>query len=319
MNDARLTKTPTTVANMKAAMRNYATFLRDEKHVTPESFFIENFESDTAREFINYLIAKGNLPQSINQIISVLRAIFKDIGIKDHKFKIIYSEWASIEKLKFTKGDREEPISEKGIDSILKASANDSSRAGLKYFTMIIMAYYTATRIDEMLDLKVTNLKIDIPKPYIIVTGKGRKERCIPIDNRIVKKLRRYLAMSHGNELKESDYVFSNNRGQKLTPQGVNKYLKQLAHKARQICMDVPQNLHFHQFRKARATHLHEHGMPIEQISELLGHESITTTMVYLGISKDMKFKAINSILPSNIRSEKPRYTNDVVKLFDYE
>lgn len=103
----------------------------------------------------------------------------------------------------------------------------------------------------------------------------------------------------------KEDYLFFSpisGKGSKLSQQAVFKLLRKYAASAHEKCGDVPLDLHAHQFRHAKATHWLEDGMNIVQISFLLGHSSVETTMVYLDITTEQEMKALETIEGEKIR-----------------
>ena len=115
--------------------------------------------------------------------------------------------------------------------------------------------------------------------------------------------MRKYLKDFHGPEPNTDAYVFySRNKGilGKMTPENVNQQLKKYAVIAHRICTDVPVNLHAHQIRHAKASHWLEDGMNIVQISFLLGHASLQTTMMYLDITIEQESKALATLEDEN-------------------
>jgi hypothetical protein len=112
-----------------------------------------------------------------------------------------------------------------------------------------------------------------------------------------------FIKEFHGDEACTDAYLFySRNKGiyGKLTQPAIDKMLKKYANQANCICPDVPSGLHAHQFIHAKASHWLEDGMNIVQISFLLGHEQLQTTMVYLDISTEEKAKALATLDDEN-------------------
>jgi site-specific recombinase XerD len=160
----------------------------------------------------------------------------------------------------------------------------------------LIVLYSTAARIDEVLSMKINQLHLEANKPYITVVGKGRKIRTLYLLPKAVAHLKKYLKDFHVAESNPDAYVFySRNKGimGKMTPESVNQQLKKYAAIANRICSDVPVGLHAHQIRHAKASHWLEDGMNIVQISFLLGHANLQTTMVYLDITTEQESKAL--------------------------
>jgi integrase/recombinase XerD len=131
---------------------------------------------------------------------------------------------------------------------------------------------------------------------FLKVTGKGDKERLVPIGRAALKYIRIYLdeirthlVIKKGNE----DYVFLNRRGAKLTRVMVFTIIKQLAQKA-----GIDKQISPHTFRHSFATHLIEGGADLRAVQEMLGHESITTTEIYTHLDRDYLKQIIKDFHP---------------------
>ena len=108
-----------------------------------------------------------------------------------------------------------------------------------------------------------------------------------------------YLAEFHGEEPLPESYVFFSRNGGPRTPlsqDAVAKMLRKHAASAHESCAEVPLGPHAHQFRHARASHWLEDGMNVVQVSFLLGHASVTTTMAYLDVTLDSKAAAMDGV-----------------------
>lgn len=147
---------------------------------------------------------------------------------------------------------------------------------------MLELLYATGIRISEMLDLKINNYYQD--DECIKVMGKGKKERIIPIGDITIKYLNMYINEYRNYILKtkQSDYLFVNYNGSRLSRQGFFKILKK-------ICREnnIEKDISPHILRHSFATHLLNNGANLRVIQELLGHENISTTEIYSHISKE--------------------------------
>jgi site-specific recombinase XerD len=171
-----------------------------------------------------------------------------------------------------------------------------SSKVGLRDIAIMSFEYGTATRIDEVLSLKINSLKLSADKPYATILGKGSKIRTAYLMSGLVEILQKYLKVFHVAKPNPDDYLFySSWHGQKskLSQEAIRKRLKIYASKAHGDCNDVPLNLHSHQWRHAKACHWLEDGINIVEISKLLGHESIETTMAYQDITTEQQMRAL--------------------------
>ena len=155
---------------------------------------------------------------------------------------------------------------------------------------MLELLYATGTRISELLNLELNH--IDFDECIIRVTGKGKKDRIIPIGNTAINYLKLYINDYRKFILKTktNNYVFLNKNGEKMSRQGFFKILKELANNA-----GITKELSPHTLRHSFATHLLNNGADLRIIQELLGHENLSTTEIYshLGnkkIEEDYKY-----------------------------
>lgn len=168
------------------------------------------------------------------------------------------------------------------IDNLINAI--DLSQAeGTRNKAMLEVLYGCGLRVSELINLKISNLHLEVE--FIKIEGKGNKERLIPIGNQARKYLKIYLEESRphlpiktGNE----DYVFLNRRGASLSRVMVFIIIKDLAAK-----ISLNKKISPHTFRHSFASHLVEGGADLRAVQDMLGHESITTTEIYTHIDKD--------------------------------
>ena len=141
---------------------------------------------------------------------------------------------------------------------------------------MLELLYATGTRISELLNLELNN--IDFDECIIRVVGKGKKDRIIPIGNSALHYLNLYIKeyRSFILKTKQSNYVFINNNGGKMSRQGFFKILKQIASKS-----GISKDIYPHVLRHSFATYLLNNGADLRVIQELLGHENLVTTEIY--------------------------------------
>jgi len=179
------------------------------------------------------------------------------------------------------------------------ATPNPLSKVGLRDIAMMSFEYGTATRIDEVLSLKISSLKLNADNPYAVVLGKGSKIRTVYLMSGLVDVLEKYIKVFHGTKPEPDDYLFYSswhNQKSKLSQEAIRKRLKIYASKAHAICGDVPLDLHSHQWRHTKACHWLQEGINIVEISKLLGHGSIETTMAYQHITTEQQIKALATL-----------------------
>ncbi|MBQ6840748.1 MAG: tyrosine recombinase XerD [Bacilli bacterium] len=147
---------------------------------------------------------------------------------------------------------------------------------------MLETIYASGLRVSELVDLKLSNIEFD--ECILRIYGKGNKERIVPINDSSRKALELYINDYRGYLLKskDSDYVFINNFGNKISRQGFFKILKK-------VCNENGINKHVspHTLRHSFATHLLNNGADLRVIQELLGHSNLTTTQIYSHLSNE--------------------------------
>jgi len=154
--------------------------------------------------------------------------------------------------------------------------------------------YSCGLRVTELVELKITNLYLDAG--FIRVTGKGNKERLVPIGRDAIKytqiymeQVRCHVPIKPGFE----DYVFLNRRGKNLSRVMIFTVIKNLA-----IAIGISKKISPHTFRHSFATHLVEGGADLRAVQEMLGHESITTTEIYTHLDRDYLRQVIQEFHP---------------------
>jgi len=146
---------------------------------------------------------------------------------------------------------------------------------------MLELLYATGLRVSELADLQLRQVHLDAG--YLIVRGKGDKERLTPMGDWAGEALKAYLQEGRAKLLKQksAQEVFLNHHGQKLSRQGIWKIIKQYAVKAA-----IPQNITPHMLRHSFATHLLENGADLRSLQAMLGHADISTTQIYTHVAR---------------------------------
>jgi len=275
----------------------YLQFL-DEKGTTPRNLDAGCFGRDRIEEWLGWLrTERNNQPDTRNNRLASIRTFLKYLGHKEARFLYLYQEATEIERFKTLK-KKVEGLSRPAVKALLDIP-DQTTRMGRRDLVLILLVYSTAARIDEILSMKVSQLHLETAKPYASIIGKGNKVRTLYLLPRAVAHLKKYLLEFHGQNPVPEAYVFySRNTGiyGKLTAAAADKMLKKHAKKAHETCTDVPLKLHAHQLRHAKASHWLEDGMNIVQISFLLGHEQLQTSMVYLDITTEDEAKALATL-----------------------
>ncbi|HSM62751.1 MAG TPA: site-specific tyrosine recombinase XerD, partial [Gillisia sp.] len=244
--------------------------------------------AETLQQFI-FEIAKSLNPRSQSRVISGLKSFF------DYLIFEGYRDNNPLEIIESPKIGRKLPdvLSLTEIDKMI-FDIDLSHAQGERNRAIIETLYGCGLRVSELLDLKLSDLFFK--EGFIKVTGKGEKQRFVPIGQITEKYITEYLQNSRNHspiKPKASDIVFLNRRGDSLTRAMIFTMVRNLAKQA-----GIQKKISPHTFRHSFATHLLENGADLRAIQLMLGHESITTTEIYMHVDKSHLKQVINSFHP---------------------
>ena len=245
--------------------------------------------SETQLSDFIYWTSKNINARSQSRIISGLKSFFKYLVFE--KLREDYP----LQLIEVPKVGRKLPdtLSSHEIDDLI--SAIDLSKPeGERNRAMLETLYSCGLRVSELIDLKISDLFFN--EGFIKVSGKGNKERFVPISETTIKYILTYknLIRSHLLIVKgHEDTLFLNRRGKQLTRAMVFTIIKDLA-----VKINLEKNISPHTFRHSFATHLLENGADLRSIQIMLGHESITTTEVYMHLDRKHLTKILTDFHP---------------------
>jgi len=299
------TRSEHTLKSYGEALSLYISFLETENGINDGNLCGDCFNAENIESWLVWLREKrSNSPETCNTRLASLRAFVKYLGKKDVRYLHLSQSASQIDRRKTT-APKVTGMSKQAIRSLLSAP-DTTTKTGRRDTALMVTMYGTAARLNEILSLKVEHLYLDAVKPYVTVIGKGDKIRTLYLLPKTVAHLRAYLADAHGESPKPDSLVFySRNKGltSKMSQNAVNKQLRKHAAIAKAECPDVPDDIHAHQLRHAKASHWLEDGMNIVQISFLLGHAHLHTTMVYLDITTEQEAQALATLEDDNDKS----------------
>jgi integrase/recombinase XerD len=249
------------------------------------------FSLTDLRDFIKWVNELGMIPSSQARIISGIKAFYKYLLMED----LIASDPSEL--LETPKITRKLPDT-LSIDEINKmiAAIDVSKPEGARNKAMLEVMYGCGLRVSELTELKLSNLYLNIE--FIKVTGKGSKERLVPIGGEAIKALTIWIDQVRVHtpiKKGEEDLVFLNRRGSRLSRVYVFLLIKQLAE-----LTGLKKNISPHTLRHSFATHLVEGGANLRAVQEMLGHESITTTEIYTHLDREYLKSTIIEFHPRN-------------------
>lgn len=273
--------------------REYRRYIRLEKHLsknTVESYmrdleefshFILRFydvppqkvKSSMIENYMAWLYDAGRRQTSQARRLSGIKSFYNFLLLGD-RIETLPTEYIESPKIGRTLPD---VLSTDEIDRII-AAIDGSTAKGRRDSAMLEVLYSCGLRVSELTALRIGDLFFG--EGYIRVTGKGDKQRLVPISAAARDKIQLYLEC-RSTRRRGEDTLFLNNRGQAMTRITVFNIIKRAALEA-----GIDKQISPHTFRHSFATHLLEGGADIRQVQELLGHENILTTEIYTHLDR---------------------------------
>ena len=262
----------------------------DGKAISPE-----NVTSHELTHFIGRINELGLSANSQARIISGIRAFYRYLLMED----IISNDPTLL--LETPKTGRKLPDTLSGEEIERMIGAVDLSKPeGERNKAIVETLYACGLRVSELINMQISNLHFDVG--FVKITGKGNKERWVPVGNRAIRQINNYihhvrvhLDIKKGNE----DFVFLNRNGKQLTRVMVFYVVKSLAEKA-----GIRKSISPHTLRHSFATHLVEGGADLRAVQDMLGHESITTTEIYTHLNRKFLRETIEKYHPLGKRNQ---------------
>ena len=254
--------------------------------IAPEEATLENL-----RIFIGELNDLGIAARSRSRIISGIRSFFHYLSVENY----IDSNPCELLETPFLGYHLPEVLTLDEINDMVAAINPDKAEAQ-RDRAIIETLYGCGLRVSELVDLEMS--KIYTEEGYLVVRGKGNKERLVPMSEVSIHEINRYLEefRSYLNVKPDcANILFLNRRGGKLTRVRIFQIIKDLAEAA-----GIRKNISPHTLRHSFATHLLEGGANLRAIQQMLGHESITTTQIYIHLDRSSLREDILAFHPRN-------------------
>lgn len=258
----------------------------------------ECFAPTVINEWIQWMLeTRHNCAQTCNTRLSSMRSFLEYVGARDSTLRHLYYD--VIDNVKPVKAPKRKVhgFSRNAVKALFAVPGN--TKKGIRDLAFMVLLYGAALRLDEILSVRIRDLNLDVENPFVTIIGKGNSLRSPFLLSGVVKYIRQYIKVFHGDNPDPDALLFYSPCGGskgKLSQESMRKRIRQIAVKANEICPEVPLALHPHQFRHARAQHMLEDGVSVAELSKYLGHANIETTMVYLDVSIEQMRKALEKL-----------------------
>ena len=264
-----------TVTNYSKDLASFAAFWQQR---TGKALLWEQVSSLDVRAYLAFLNEKGYARRTVARRISALRSFYKFL-VRENILEV-----SPLAKVRSPKLEKKLPtfLEEVEVNELL--TLPDTKPLGRRDQAILELLYATGCRVSELVGLTLERL--DLGNRFVIVQGKGNKERLVPLGHSCCQALAAYypyrMELMQRYHVEQHDYVFVNNRGGVLTDRSVrrilDKYISQLA---------LRKQVSPHTIRHTFATHLLAHGADLRAVQELLGHANLSTTQIYTHVTTE--------------------------------
>ena len=292
---------PNTIRSYQTSVETLLDFIKSENKIELSAVTLTHLTADCILRFFATLTDENGYSIATRNVrMAAIRAFLDYVSDRDVTVIHVLNE---LKKLPFQKTETAmvvDYLTQEEITAIVEA-ADVQTDKGFRDRVILVLMYDTGARAQEILNLKLCDLILD-RTPKIKLFGKGRKQRVVPLMERTVQYLKRYLLLFHNDNhiSSERPLFYSVIRGEMapLSDRLLRYMIQGYADKARKTCPSIPESVHPHLFRHSRAMHLYQAGMDLTMVSQWLGHNSVQTTLVYAHADTEQKRKAIKAATP---------------------
>ena len=304
---------PRTIDCYRQSIAMYCLFLKEQSGIKFSKVSFDHITRGWVMKFIQWLRNERSCGISTcNLRLSSLKSFLRYCADENISLYSVYQQVKNIPVMK-APSMPVSYLSQTALKALL-AQPDTSTAKGLRNRMIIILLYDTGTRVQELVDMKVGDLHLGAPNPFVVVTGKGSKTRSVPLMDKTIAHLKEYLRRFHTDRVdaNKAPLFYSVRSGipHRLSTDAVAVMLKNCAKTARRTSPEVPERVHAHLIRHTRAMDLYQAGMPLSYVAEFLGHASMNTTQIYASASMEMLRKALQKADPE-LANEMPSWKDE--------
>lgn len=279
--------------------------------ITPERITLADLTYERIIEFYKWIEdERENSITTRNQRQSALHSFIKFLMYERPEY---LPEYQRILGIPLKKAPQREIsyLKTEGIKALMEQIPLDKHN-GLRDYTMLMLMYSTGIRVSELIEIKVKDVSLS-PPCTLLVHGKGKKSRFVPLLNDTLPIIRKYLkVMKYEQPEKMDEWLFLNHMNDKFTRQGVCYLVRKYANLAKKEYPNlIPEDMSPHKMRHTAAMELVASGVDLIYIRDLLGHVSVTTTEIYAKADSKLKREAIEAASKEIVPSQEASWERD--------
>lgn len=310
---AQRSASPRTIASYRDSFRLLLRFVQERHHGSLSTLTLADLDASIVLGFLDHLERdRHNSVRSRNARLAALRSFYQYVASRDPERLPIVQRILAIPRKR-----HDRPILgflQPEEMRALQEATERSSWSGRRDHVLLATMYNTGARVSEIVSLKASDFAAG-PTATLLLRGKGRKERRVPIWKSTAGLLSRWLAENPGSSDRP---VFPNRDQQPLTRSGVAFRLRLAAQKAADVCPSLRgRKVSPHTLRHTTAMHLLQAGVDITVIALWLGHESPTTTHGYIEADLEMKKRALDKLVEPARKKVRFEPSNDLLAFLD--
>ncbi|BBB90983.1 MAG TPA: tyrosine-type recombinase/integrase [Methylomusa anaerophila] len=287
-----------TVKSYRECLNQLLRYICDRNGISLGKLNFERLSKETVENYLGYLEKERDCSVSTrNHRLACIRSFVKYAGARDIGVQAYVKDLCTIPLKRAAKTTVIKFFSEAALKTILEQPDTRKKKELRNLFFMILM-YDTGARNQELLDLKLSDIHFEGKSPYVVITGKGRKTRLVPVMPKTVDHFRKYAAVFHPEHTSDDYLFYTERKGRRfaMSPDNTERFIKKYGVAAHNMNPEVPESLHCHMFRHSRSMHLYRSGMPMVLLAEWLGHAQISSTLIYANADTEMKKEAIQKV-----------------------
>lgn len=311
----QISRSKNTIESYRDALTIFRRYVLIEKKLKIKNFLMVMCTKELVLDYMDYLKSNSYKASTINHHLTALRSYLWYVSDIDITYQSLALSISHIPLVREIQSERKY-LSNEALKAIFQMPSGSKA---IRDVTILIILYETAIRVSELIHIKLNDLFLNKENPYILIRGKGDKERIVVLSTKALEHLNNYLKNYHGKNINTDILFYSKIKGNYgyLSESTIETFIQKYANKVKEmyIDIDIPDKVYPHMFRRSRATHLYQDNIPLEIISRILGHSSIETTKIYAKPS----LKQLKSIIENenDVDVEAERDDEDeIAKLF---
>lgn len=284
-------------------------YASDRLRIAPSQLQLEHIDAPFVLDFLDHLeSARGNGSSSRNARLAAIRSFMRFV---EYRVPSALEQIRRIIAIKTHKTESRlvDHLSPEEIQSILNAPL-PTERDGIRDRAMLQLCFAGALRVSELVGIQTGDVILQ-PEPRVLVHGKGRRERCLPLWKQTAAALRAWMAVRGTPAVPE---LFVNARGECMTRSGFEYILDKHVQTAITSCSSLEtKRVHPHALRHTAALFILQATKDLRKVSLWLGHANMQTTEIYTRIDPSVKLETLESLVPPHLRSGRFKATDDLI------